>query len=397
MQWITHYEPRPSHAAGAAAAFFRACQAKLRNGSPHLVMIFASAAVRFMLSDLVASVHEQFGEGVTVLGCTGAGLLADGREHEQTDGLVWMAGHLPDVGVVPFWVSPAAARARSPAAWHEALSLYPEQQPAFVLLSDLYSVDGQALAAALDEAFPGCPKIGGVASSGPNPGNNRLIWGKRVERTGAVGVALWGDLRMVPFVAQGSRPVGPILEVTRARGGSILGLDGKSVLTVLETLFAGLSQADRMQFQDQPGLGLARRGIATDHLQPHDFVVRTMIGFRRAEDALLVGAEVLPGDRVQLRIRDAEIAHESLVHHTQQFARVPSTAAPAAALVFTGQSRGADLFDFPDHDVSVIRDHLQDPPVAGLFTQRELGPVRGRTREHGGSVGVALFYPRGWS
>ncbi|MBO85599.1 MAG: hypothetical protein CL927_09585, partial [Deltaproteobacteria bacterium] len=208
MQWITHYEPRPSHAAGAAAAFVRACQTGLEQGPPQLVMVFASAAVRFMLADLVATVYQEFGEGVTVLGCTGAGLVANAREHEQTDGIVWMAGYLPDVGVVPFWISPAEARSRSPAEWQTALSLRPEQQPAFVLLSDLFSVDGQALANALDQAFPGCPKIGGVASSGQTPGSNRLICDRQIERTGAVGVALWGDLRMVPFIAQGARPVG---------------------------------------------------------------------------------------------------------------------------------------------------------------------------------------------
>lgn len=397
MQWITHYEPRPSHAAGAAAAFFRACTARLDRESPHLVFIFASAAVRFMLPDLAAAVHARYGDSVAVIGCTGGGLVADGREHEQTDGLVWMAGHLPDVGVAPFWVSPADVRERTPEDWRQALSLDPAQQPVFVLLSDLFSIDGQALAVSLDTAFPGCSKIGCVASSGETPGSNRLLCGARVERVGAVGVALWGDIRMVPIIAQSARAVGPILEVTKASGGAIHGLDGKPVLSVLESLFAGLSQEERLQFQTRPGLGLAPRGIETEHLQAHDFMVHTMIGFRRAENALLVGAEVKPGDRVQLRLRDTTVAHASLLHQVQRLARVPGTAQPAGALLFASRSRGVELFELPDHDVSVVRSQLQNPPVAGLFSQRELGPVRGQTREHGGSAGLALFYPRGWS
>ena len=90
-------------------------------------------------------------------------------------------------------------------------------------------------------------------------------------------------------------------------------------------------------------------------------------------------------------------AHESLIHHTQRLSLVPGTAAPSGVLLFTAKGRGEALFGIPDHDVSVIRSSFQQPPVAGLISQRELGPVRGKTREHGGSAGIGLFYPRGWS
>lgn len=392
MQWMTHFVPRAD-----PREMVRTFTTALQGPSPHLVLMFASPGVAASLDVLQAELVAQLGDAVAVLGCSGQGLAVDGREHEDADGVVFMAAHLPDVGVVPFFVTPDQAHTRTTEEWRATLDLIPEQQPVFVLLSDPFSVDGQALVDGLDAAFPGCPKAGGLASGGAAPGAHHLVCNQHFERAGAVGVALWGDIRMATLVAQGARAIGPVLRVTEANGPAILGLDDRPVLPALEALFGGLSQEDRMHFQQAPAVGLAPVDDATGSLRGHDFLVRNMLGFKRSENALMIGANVQVGDRIQLRVRDASSADQELRELADRLARSPHTASPAGALMFTCLGRGQRFFGVPDHDVSVVRGRLGSPPLAGFFCNGELGPVRGRTWLHGYTCSVALFSPRGWS
>lgn len=396
MQWMSQLVPRGS-APDTAETIARACHAAFEGRSVDLLFVFASPATSATLPGLVSALRDRLGPRLPVIGCTAAGLAVDGREHETTDGLAFMAGHLPDVGVVPFYVDPATARARTPDEWRTHLDLLPEQQPVFVLLPDPFSVDGQALADGLDAAFPGCPKVGGLASGGRAPGGHRVICGDQVERAGAVGVALWGDVRMTTLVAQGARAVGPMLVVTAAEGNTIHGLDGRPVLEALESLFATLSQEDRLAFQHGPAVGIAPVGDTTTTLRSHDFLVRDMLGFKRSENALVIGARVQVGDRIQLRVRDASSADLELRELADRLARHPATATPAGALMFACLGRGERFFSVPDHDVSVVRARLGEPALAGFFCNGELGPVRGRTWQHGYTSSFAFFSPRGWS
>jgi small ligand-binding sensory domain FIST len=381
MQWTSHFVAQPERAAAVAADILRTCSAALNGKTIHLLLLFISPAAHPLVDDLVADLRAALPASAGLIGCSAAGLTLDGREHEDTGGIAVLAAHLPDVGVVPFSVSPAETRTRTAAEWRAALDLIPEQQPVFLLLPDPFSVDGQGLLDGLDDAFPGCPKVGGLTSGGRTPGSHRLVCNDRVERAGAVGVALWGDIRMATIVAQGARPVGPVLEVTDARGPAIL----------------GLTQEERVQFQQGPAIGIAPVDDATGTLRAHDFLVRNMLGFKRSDNALMVGANVSVGDRIQLRIRDASSADQELRDLADRLARVPATAQPRGAVLFTCLGRGVRFFGLPDHDVTVLRGRLDAPPLAGFFCNGELGPVRGRSWMHSYTASVGLFYPRGWS
>lgn len=396
MQWSTHFVPpaEPSEMATLAAD---ALDRGLGGTSPHLVLLFASPSIHAHLPAIVAGLRAHWGADVAILGCTAEGVAIDGTEQPSADGLAVTAAHLPDAVAVPFYVTPAESRTRTASEWREALDIIPEQQPVFVLLPDPFSVDGQALVDSLDAAFPGCPKIGGLASGGRAPGAHRVVCNEQIERAGAVGVALWGDVRMTPLVAQGARAVGPVLEVTEASGPAIHGLNGSPVLPVLERLFGGLSQLERQQFQQGPAIGLAPVEDAAGTLRSHDFLVRNMLGFKRSKNALMVGANVHVGDRIQLRIRDAASADQELRELVERVARSRATASPAGVLMFSCLGRGQRFFGMRDHDVTVLRGSLGEPPVAGFFCNGELGPVRGRTWLHGYTASFGLFSPRGWS
>ena len=81
--------------------------------------------------------------------------------------------------------------------------------------------------------------------AGEQPGGNALFLGPSVHRSGLVGVALSGDIEVDTIVAQGCRPVGLPMFVTKAHGNVIWELDGRRAVEVLQELFADLSAADQ--------------------------------------------------------------------------------------------------------------------------------------------------------
>ena len=87
---------------------------------------------------------------------------------------------------------------------------------------------------------------------------------------------------------------------------------------------------------------------------------------------------------MQFHVRDAAAADEDL-HE------MLTGMEAAAALLFTCNGRGRQLFGVPDHDAAVL-DHLLGPlPTAGAFCAGEIGPVGGRNFLHGFTASVALF------
>jgi small ligand-binding sensory domain FIST len=63
----------------------------------------------------------------------------------------------------------------------------------------------------------------------------------------------------------------------------------------------------------------------------------------------------------------------------------------SGALCFSCNGRGTNLFNEPNHDVSVAREKLPGTPVAGFFAAGEIGPVGGKNFIHGHTASFALF------
>ncbi|MEK7879716.1 MAG: FIST C-terminal domain-containing protein, partial [candidate division NC10 bacterium] len=59
---------------------------------------------------------------------------------------------------------------------------------------------------------------------------------------------------------------------------------------------------------------------------------------------------------------------------------------------FNCAGRGQGLFGVPDHDVSLIRQHLGEFPLAGFFGNGEFAPIGGRNFFHN-YTGVLVVFP----
>ena len=361
--------------------------------------------IAFVSPDLAGRVAERLQEafpGAAVLGCSAAGVVGGGREIEDGAALSLTAAALPDVAAVPFHMTMGRLPGAStpPEAWHALIGVEPEVQPVFLLIPDPYTFEPRALTNGLDDAYPDVPKIGGLASGGRRAGESLLLVGEpgRVvsHRAGVVGMALYGDIAMDTVVAQGCRPVGAPMVITRCERNHVRELDGRPAIATLELLFMSMTDSDQQLFRRSPMLGLAME-IERRPLRQGDFLIRNIHGISRRSGAMAISALVAEGMVVQFHVRDAETSTRDLTELLSRHKRRPDYEAPAGGLLFSCLGRGKQFYGTTGHDSKIIRNNLGKVPVGGFFCNGEIGPVHGRTFLHGYTSALGLFSAPGWS
>jgi small ligand-binding sensory domain FIST len=240
----------------------------------------------------------------------------------------------------------------------------------------------------LDREYPRAPKVGGLASGGRRPQENRLLLGERVHRSGAVGLALCGDVVVDTLVAQGCRRIGSPMVVTRCEGPYLRELDGDPPLQVLAALFRTLDPRDRELLHHSLFLGLELSPGAVEH-EEGELLVRNILGVDDRSGAMVIGAELEPMAVAQFVLRDPHSAEEDLRRLLVRERR--SAGRAAGALLFSCVGRGEGLFGIPDHDTSLFEEQLGPAPLGGFFCNGEIGPVGGTTFLHGYTSAFAIF------
>ncbi len=346
------------------------------DAAPDLALVFVSPHHAAAWSRLPALVRGALG-GPRLVGCSAGGVIGGGREVEQRRALALVAAQLPGVEVQPFHVEQDAPPAAADATC--------------ILLPDPFTCDAEALVRALD-AGARRTLVGGLASGGRGPGTNALFVDDTVYRAGCAGVALRGALAVDTVVAQGCRPIGEPLFVTRCERDLLHEVDGRPAIEVLRALYADASDADRALFRHSLFLGIAM-DRTRERLGHGDFLVRNVVGVDPHRGALAIGASLAEGLVVQFHLRDAATSREDLDRLLARYAARPGAAPPAGALLFSCLGRGAALYGEPDHDTAALRRHLGDVPVGGFFCNGEIGPVARRTFLHGYTSAFALVRP----
>lgn len=398
MKWYStiHTSSSVEKALRAAAQDVRA---HLGVREVHLGMVFISGSFRPDIIDLWPVLkHELHVDHL--LGCTAGGVIGNGREMEEKPAVSLTVAVLPDVKITPFSVlqdqlpTPDA----SPRAWRDLVGVSPEDKPSFLILSDPFSIDTDALVSGLDYAFPNSIKIGGMASGGYQPNENLLLSNKKILSRGAVGVALSGDIFVEAVVAQGCRPIGEPLSITASDGNILLTVNGKPPLEYIQELFERLPQRDQDLIQTSLFLGLQMDPLKNDPKQG-DFLVRNIVGVDQKKGLMAIGAFLRNGQTVQFHLRDASTSHDDLhlMLSKSQSAQLKTMAAgnpsEAGAMLFSCLGRGQRLYGEPNHDSALLKAVVGDIPVGGFFCNGEIGPVSGKTYLHGYTSSIAVFSP----
>jgi small ligand-binding sensory domain FIST len=371
-----------------------AIREELGPARPDLVVAFVSSHFADEFDRVPAAVRNGVGAGL-LLGCSAGGVIGGGSEVEARPAVSLTAAALPDVDVVPFHLEAAGLPAAdAPAAsWENLLGVRAEERPNFLLLPEPFSFEPDRLLAGLDETYRGGKKIGGLASGGTSAGANALFLGGSVYRAGAVGLALSGNIEVDTVVAQGCRPIGQPMFVTRSSDNILIELDGRTPMDVLRDLYASLDSQDQTRFRQSLFLGIVMEARRDTYGQG-DFLVRNIVGVDEDAGVLAVAARLEPGQVVQFHLRDKRTSSEDIEQLLSGYARSSTHARPEGSLLFSCLGRGENLYGRADHDSDAFRRHLGEVPLGGFFCNGEIGEVGGRTFLHGYTSAFGLFRSR---
>lgn len=387
MRWASavSLDSDPAVATGEVVA---SVERGLRGAPAHLALLFVSPHHAAAYEGIAAAVASELA-GAVIVGCSGGGIIGAGREIEHQPGVSLTVGSLPGVGVAPFALDMEQLPAgESDAQWRSALRVDAEPRT-LLLLPDPFTFDAESVLARLDAAFPDAVKIGGLASGAARPGENALFFGDGVVRSGAVGVALSGDVRVDTVVAQGCRPIGEPMFVTAADRNLVRQLDGKPAFEVLRDLVNTLEPRDLALARHSLFAGLVMRRHRESYGKG-DFLIRNLIGLDPESGVVAVGSLVETGSVLQFHLRDAATSAEDLASLLGAY-RAAQGQDARGALLFSCLGRGVGLYGKPDHDSSLIRRHLGDVSIGGFFCNGEIGQVQGQSYLHGYTSALAIF------
>jgi small ligand-binding sensory domain FIST len=362
--------------------------------APHLVVAFVSPHYQPdygragpMLSELLGAEHT--------FGCSGGGIIGAGLEVEQRPALSITAAALPGVNIEAFHLDgdKLPDLDAGPDKWRELVGVAEGQEPQFVLLADPFSFPVQNLIMGLDFAFPKAAKIGGLASGAQRAGDNALFLDGQVHGSGAIGLALHGNITVDTVVAQGCRPIGDAMRITSSNRNVLVELDGKTPMAVLQDLFRSLSERDRQLMGHSLFLGVVMDELVDNPVQG-DFLIRNVVGMDQRTGSLAIGEMLKEGQLVQFHLRDAETSAQDLTFVLERYAAENRENEVPGALLFSCLGRGEYLYGRPNHDTDIFREKLGQVPLGGFFCNGEIGPVGGTTFLHGYTSSFGLFRSR---
>lgn len=384
---------------------------------PDLLILFVSAHH----TEAIGDIARQLGRSLrprALLGVTTETVVAGSRELERTPAVSALAARLPGVRIRPFHSgllrhSPVRGEAGR-LALRELMGTDPSTR-AVLVLADPFSTPAGRLLPQLNasratdrDGRPAGAIVGGMASGGGKAGENALLCGEVVARSGFVGVTLDGPIGVETVVSQGCRPIAENLVITRAKNNVIFELGGRPALEVFREIFESLEDDERELLQK--GLFLGR--VVSEYKDPSgrgDYLIRNVAGVNPQNGFIAVHDLVRVGQTVRFHVRDARTAKEDL-----ELLLTPQQlhGRPDGVLLITCTGRGRNLFDHPDHDAGAIQRAFASVtpgpeqakggrvvstgdgstvPMAGCFAAGEIGPVGDQSYLHGHSACAVMF------
>lgn len=361
---------------------------------PDLLIVFVSQEHGSRFDAVSELLYREF-ENTFLFGCCGSAVIGGGREVEDQPAISLTGAVLPGVKFRGLHLDAAHVPPvyAEPRVWEDTLHLTASQQPSFLILADPFSFETEVFVRGLDRVYPSSVKIGGLASGARQVGGSALYLGKQVFHSGAITLALTGNIEVDAVVAQGCRPIGDPMFVTNAHENLIREIDGHAPRDVLADLFERLAPADRDLFSQSLFLGLALRKDASEYA-PGDFLIRNILGMDPQSGALWVNAHVPNKSVVQFHLRDATTSAMDLERALTSYRASRHVEPAGGALLFSCAGRGIGLYGQTDHDSNAFRRLIADVPLGGFFCNGEIGPVQNATYLHGYTSSFAVFRER---
>jgi small ligand-binding sensory domain FIST len=365
----------------AVAEAARSARLKLGPSPCDLALVFVSQAWNGFDPHELSQILARELAPLHALGCNAGGVISGRREVEMKPGVAVLAMRLPGVRVHGFTLTAAElSKMENGRELVASLDLYPTDKPKFLAFGDPLSCDPDRLTALFNEGYPGAPLVGGLASGVQLKRPSWMLLGNELVERGVAAVALTGDVEFDLVVAQGCRPIGDPLIVTKAEGNVLQELGGRSPLEVLRETLSRCPPEDQRLARSSLFAGLVMNEGRARYVRG-DFLIRNLLGFDQETGSLVLGANLRRGQTLQFQLRDATTSDADF---QTLLGVLPETdASPRGALLVSCCGRGQGLYGEPDHDAALVQTMRGPMPLAGFFANGEFGPVDGRNYVHG--------------
>ncbi len=356
-------------------------------------MVFYTSPNAASMSDVIAKQLSQMAPNAAIIGCSAESVLGVRQEIEnETVASVLVIAGLQSVPRCFHVEYQPTADGPSIFGLPDELIESPHLQTAdgtgLVLFADPFAFPMDLLIQRVAEEVPGLPILGGYASGASRPGDCGLLLNKTGNRIGAVGMLLPPELKLVPIVSQGCRPIGKPMVVTKVEENVLLTLSGKPALLQLRELYETSPTRDQELLLKSLLIGRAIHEYH-DQLDHGQFVVRQCLGVDDTQNGVVVSEPIRLGQTVQFHVRDSETASADLQATLKQAKDLGVY--PIAALMFTCNGRGSRMFAQPDHDAKTFDHYFPNLPLAGFFAAGEFGPIGKQSFLHGFTASIALL------
>jgi small ligand-binding sensory domain FIST len=246
-------------------------------------------------------------------GCGGMGLIAGSREYEDTPGAVLGLYHLPGATVRGFHLTQSQVlEADNRQYWYVETGIGREQTNGWLAFADPYTLDSETWLKQWNEAYPGLPVVGGLASGVPSLRSTQVYLNNQAFDDGAVVVSLGGEVKLGAVISQGCTPIGEPWTITQSERNFIRQIGNRPAYKVLLDTFHALDLEEQKKARGNLFIGLAMSEYV-EQFHRGDFLIRNLLGGDPNSGALAVGAWPRTGQTIQFQRRDAEAATEDMI------------------------------------------------------------------------------------
>ena len=336
----------------------------------------------------ILRVHAQI---PLLLGCSSTGLIVAKQEFEAQSGVAVALYSMPAAHLQATYITQEQIeQAKDPAFWHSQTGVSPDQINGWLAFLDPFHMDCEAWLRSWNDAYPGHPILGGLASGDPQEQRTQVYLNGEVHENGAVAVSFSGAVQIMGMISQGCTPIGETWTITKAEGNLIHEIGNRRAYDVLMDTYNSLSADEQKNTQGNLFVGL----VINEYLEEFhrgDFLIRNLLGVDPRSGILAVGAFPRQGQTIQFQRRDAKAATEDLL---EMLVRTKSELGKASVLggcLCCCNGRGERLFGAAHHDAQLVAEQLGAPALAGFFCNGEIGPVGRRNFLHGYTASLALF------
>jgi small ligand-binding sensory domain FIST len=364
---------------------------QLPGGRADLALVFASPPLLPQIREIneLIQVH---GHASLLAGCSAHGVIGQSEEIEDGAALSILLLSLPGAHLTPVRFAAAdVEESNGPGWWHAHTGVDADATRGWLFFADPREFDAERWLRQWNEAYPGIPCLGGLASGAIGSDDRCLFLNQEVFTDGGIGISVGGKVRLEAIVSQGCTPIGRPWTITAADRNYIQRIGNLPALTVLQDTFNALPAPEKARANGNIFVGLA----VDEYLEEHrrgDFLVRNLLGADPNKGVVAVGARVRVGQTVQFQFRDGTAATQDFSQLLHQAGQRLAGQRIIASCLCSCAGRGQGLFGQRHHDTRLVHESLGPQlPLAGFFCNGEIGPVGVRNHLHGYTASLALF------